>query len=152
MLWKDSRKHLRDVTIFAGRARMHRGEFYKNIFTKRSTLSTWEFKDTALLKQIAASNSARHQAKTFFICIALFTRDNDVRAKFGKIKVTSNIRNERHEIPISNKWKSTRGLDRPPLHDRGLRLNPEILSSVSSIRPSVPLNWNDFALAKRRVL
>ena len=40
VLWKDSWKHLRDVTIFAGRARMHCGEFYKNIFIKRSTLST----------------------------------------------------------------------------------------------------------------
>lgn len=54
---------------------------------------------------------------------------DDVRAKIWENQGTSSIRGERHEISISNEWKPTRGSDRPPLRDRGLRFNLEILSS-----------------------
>lgn len=80
VLWKDSWKHLRDVTIFAGRARMHCGEFYKNIFIKRSTLSTslkiLLFSDKSLR---AIRSDIKTTRKTFFICIALFAWGDDVR-------------------------------------------------------------------------
>lgn len=88
------------MTIFARRARMHRGEFYKNIFTKRSTRSTWEFKDTALLAQIAVGYSSKNILHS---CHFIHTERRRPR-EIWKNQGTSNIRGNRHDspIPISN--------------------------------------------------
>lgn len=119
----------------------------KYFHKKRSARSMWEFKDTALLGQIAAGDFGPTPSKNIFHSYrSIHVVQRRVR-EIWKNQGTSRIWGERHEIPISNEWRPTRGLDRPPLHDRGLRLNLEILSSF--VRYSRPFHQIETILRSR---